>query len=123
MATPDEKVAHALARLSAAFVAELPDQVRAVEDGMTAWLAAPGEKCLFDVVSHRVHQLKGSGSTFGCPGISRAAGILERRLAEYRGEVEQGERPIANDVVAAMTQLRSEAELAGSRPDDKEGGA
>ena len=109
MSTPDDIVAAELQRLSAAFVAQLPEQVQAVEEQAMAWLSSPHDAERYEVLSHRVHQLKGSGSTFGCPGISRAARVFERRIAEYRGELEAGRLPAAEDVESAMAELQNEA--------------
>ena len=71
-------------RLSAVFVEGVPLRVQSVGDDVTAWLAAPDEEALFERLSHKVHQLKGAGSTFGCPGVSDAARALEQRLADCR---------------------------------------
>jgi chemotaxis protein histidine kinase CheA len=100
----------ALERLSAAFVDELPFRVQSVSDDMNAWLSAPDEESLYERLSHKVHQLKGAGSTFGCPGITEAARALERRLADCR----QGSR--FDELVFAMRLLQDEAaRLQGSR--------
>jgi HPt (histidine-containing phosphotransfer) domain-containing protein len=109
MSTPDEIVAAELQRLSAAFVAQLPEQVQAAGELAMAWLGAPRDAGRYAILSHRVHQLKGAGSTFGCPGISRAARELERRIAEYRGELEAGRLPAAEDVESAIAELQNEA--------------
>jgi chemotaxis protein histidine kinase CheA len=121
MPTPDEIVAAELQRLSAAFVAQLPEQVRVVEEEAIAWLSAPRDAERYEVLSHRVHQLKGSGSTFGCPGISRAARMFERRIAEYRGELEAGRLPAAEDVEKAMAELQNEARRVRTQSRDPEG--
>jgi chemotaxis protein histidine kinase CheA len=88
MTTPDELVAVELARLSASFVAQLREQVQAVEDEMTAWLEAPRDVERFEILSHKVHQLKGSGSTFGCPGISRAAAMTQLQIEARRARTQ-----------------------------------
>jgi len=108
MTTPDDLVAAELARLSADFVARLPEQLQAVEDEVTAWLDAPEDPERFEILSHRVHQLKGSGSTFGCPGISRAARTLEQRLGAYRRGIDAGQPPGAADVESAVERLQNE---------------
>ena len=41
MTTPDDIVAAELVRLSADFVARLPEELQAVQDGVSAWLDAP----------------------------------------------------------------------------------
>jgi chemotaxis protein histidine kinase CheA len=120
MTTPDELVAVELARLSASFVAQLREQVQAVEDEMTAWLEAPRDVERFEILrilSHKVHQLKGSGSTFGCPGISRAARALEQRLGTLRRKIDAGVLPTPGDVESAMTQLQIEARRASRDPE------
>ena len=109
MTTPDELVAVELARLSASFVAQLAGQVQAVEDEMTAWLDEPRDVERFEILSHKVHQLKGSGSTFGCPGISRAARALEQRLGMLRRGIDAGVLPAPGDVESTMAQLQNEA--------------
>ena len=108
MTSPDDIVAAELARLSAEFVAQLPAEVRAVEDEVTAWLDRPEDPRRFEIVSHRVHQLKGSGSTFGCPGISRAARLLEQRIGRYRRETDAGKPPAAGDVESAVAGRQNE---------------
>lgn len=120
MTTPDELVAVELARLSASFVAQLAEQVQAVEDEMTAWLDAPRDVERFEILSHKVHQLKGSGSTFGCPGISRAARALEQRLGTLRRDIDAGVLPAPGDVESAMTQLQNEARRARTQSRDSE---
>ena len=74
MSEVEQKFARELARLSDAFVDELPLRVQSVSEDMSAWLSAPDEEALLERLRHKVHQLKGAGSTFGCPGISAAAG-------------------------------------------------
>ena len=112
MTSPDEIVAMELARLSAAFVAQLPEQIQAVEDDMAAWLDAPQDADRFDILSHKVHQLKGSGSTFGCPGVSRAARTLEQRSGTLRRDIDAGQLPVPAAVESAMVQLQNEARRA-----------
>lgn len=120
MTTPDEIVAIELARLSATFVAQLPGQLQAVEDDMTAWLDEPEDIERFEILSHRVHQLKGSGSTFGCPGVSRAARALEQSLGAFRGEIVAGRLPAPVAVESAMTELQNEARRARMQTPDPE---
>jgi chemotaxis protein histidine kinase CheA len=122
MATPDELVAKELARLSADFIARLPEQLRRVEDEVKAWLDAPRDRGRYEVLAHRVHQLKGSGSTFGCPGISRAARMLEQRMGDLRREIDAGQRPATTDVESAMAQLQNEGRRAQTRLRRQEGG-
>ena len=115
MTTPDDIVAVELARLSADFVARLPEELQAVQDGVSAWLDAPRDPQCFEILSHRVHQLKGSGSTFGCPGISRAARTLEQRLGAYRRGIDAGQSPPAEGVESAVQRLQNEVLCAQSR--------
>jgi chemotaxis protein histidine kinase CheA len=122
MTTADELVAKELARLSANFVAQLPEQLQAVEEGVYAWLDAPRDSGHYHVVSHRVHQLKGSGSTFGCPGISSAAQALERHIGAYRRELDAGTTPERRAVESAMAELQNEATRVRTRPQDPEAG-
>jgi chemotaxis protein histidine kinase CheA len=109
MTAADELVAKELARLSANFVAQLPEQLQAVEEGVHAWLDAPRDSGHYEILSHRVHQLKGSGSTFGCPGISRAAQALERHIGAFRRELDAGTTPERRAVESAMAELQNEA--------------
>ena len=109
MTTPDEIVARELARLSASFVSQLPEQLRAMETEFAAWLDAPRDTVRFEILTHRVHQLKGSGSTFGCPGISQAAQTFERRLGAFRREIDAGRLPSTSAVESALASLQNEA--------------
>lgn len=93
-----------LERLSAEFVEELPFRVQSLSDDMAAWLSAPHEDSRYERLSHKVHQLKGAGSTFGCPGISELARALEQRLAECRA----GSPP--EKLSVAMRLLQDEAD-------------
>ena len=122
MTTPDEIVAMELARLSATFVAQLPEQVRAVEDDMAAWLDAPADGSQFEILSHKVHQLKGSGTTSGCPGVSKAAQALEQCLGAFRREIDAGRLPAPVDVESAMAALQNEAQRAHVQSRDPEAG-
>ena len=103
MASGDRRFQRELERLSAAFVDELPVRVQSVSDDMTAWLSSPDEDSLFERLSHKVHQLKGAGSTFGCPGISEAARALELRLADCRKSTR------FDELAVAMRMLQDEA--------------
>ena len=118
MSTPDDLVAGELARLSATFVAQLPDQVRGVGDDLAAWLHTPQDSGRYELLSHKVHQLKGSGSTFGCPGISSAARRLEQSLGAFRQDIEDGLEPAPAPVESAMAALQNEAKRAQSRSPD-----
>lgn len=103
MSEADRKFSKELERLSAAFVDELPLRVQSVSDDMSAWLSAPDEDSLFERLSHKVHQLKGAGSTFGCPGISEAAQTLEQRLVDCRNG------SAFDELAVAMRLLQDEA--------------
>ena len=95
--------------MSAAFVAQLPRQVQALSDDLVAWLSLPREAALLERLSHKVHQLKGAGSTFGCSGISDSARVLEQRLATLRSDATGGSASAMDEVEAAMEALRGEA--------------
>jgi hypothetical protein len=69
-----------------------------------------------------VHQLKGAGSTFGCPGVTRAARALERRIGAYRSDFRAGRLPAAAAVESALEQLQNEATRAKTLSRDPEGG-
>lgn len=112
----DERLATELARLSADFVAQLPGQLRAVQDAAAAWLDAPRDSGRYEIVARRVHKLKGSGSTFGCPGVTRAARTLEQQLAAYRRDIDAGVRPAIGGLESAMAQLQTEATRAQPGP-------
>jgi chemotaxis protein histidine kinase CheA len=118
MTTPDEIVALELARLSANFVSQLPEQLQEVESEFAAWLDAPQDTARFEILSHRVHQLKGSGSTFGCPGVSRAARTLEKSLGAYQQEIDAGRPPAPEAVESALTSLQNEARRARAQSPD-----
>ena len=95
--------------MSAAFVAQLPRQVQALSDDLVAWLSVPRDAALLERLSHKVHQLKGAGSTFGCSGISDSARALEQRLATLRSDATGGSASAMDEVEAAMEALRGEA--------------
>jgi chemotaxis protein histidine kinase CheA len=103
MSKADRKFERELERLSSVFVDELPFRVQSVNDDMSAWLSSPDEDSLFQRLSHKVHQLKGAGSTFGCPGITEAARSLEQRLADCR------DGPPFDELALAMRLLQEEA--------------
>jgi len=109
MTTADDEFAREYARLSAAFVAQLPQQVQILNDDLIAWLSASRETTLFDRLSHKLHQLRGSGSTFGCNGVSEAARVLEQRLAALRADAAAEPVSELDEVEAAMLELRGEA--------------
>lgn len=108
MTAADEEFAREFSRLSVAFVAQLPRQVQALSDDLVAWLSAPREAALLERLSHKVHRLKGAGSTFGCSTISDAARVLEQRLAALRSDAIGGSASALDDIEAAMEALRGE---------------
>jgi len=109
MTVADEEFERELARMSARFVAQLPRQVQALSDDLVAWLSVPRDAALLGGLSHKVHQLKGAGSTFGCSSISDSAKELEQRLARLRSDVTGGSASAIDEVEAAMEALRGEA--------------
>ncbi len=109
MTAADEEFARESARLSAAFVAQLPRQVQALSDDLVAWLSVPRDAALLERLSHKVHQLKGAGSTFGCSGISDAATALEKHLAALRSDATYESASAMDEVESAMEALRGEA--------------
>ena len=108
MNTPDKEFERELARLSAAFVEGLPVQVKSVRDELAEWMATPRNTELFERLSHKVHQLKGAGSTFGCPGVSDAARALERDLKNLRAACTADDAVMSGDVETVMQKLQSE---------------
>ena len=120
MTSPDELVAMELARLSANFRAQLPQELQAVEGDVAAWLDAPGDSRRLEILSHRVHQLKGSGSTFGCPGISLAARTLEKSIGEYHREVDAGGEPARAVIESAVAELQNEVRRTQTQSQDPE---
>lgn len=111
--TPEQEFEQELARLSAAFVAELPLKIQSVSDDMTAWLAMPQDSELYKRLAHKVHQLKGAGSTFGCPQISDAARALERDLSDIRTTVVADVELARHEAEAAIQRLRHAAAAPG----------
>jgi len=109
MTTEDEQFAREFALLSATFVAQLPRQIQALSDDLVAWTSAPREAALLVRLSHKVHQLKGAGSTFGCNGISDAARALEQHLTASRSDGIGGSASAMDEVEVAMEALRGEA--------------
>jgi len=109
MTTADEEYSREFARLSATFAAQLPRQVQVLSDDLDAWLLAPGDMARLDTLSHKVHQLKGAGGTFGCSGVSDAARAVEQYLAELRGDVSNASASAMDQIEAAMETLRGEA--------------
>ena len=108
MNSPDKEFERELARLSAAFVEGLPVQVKSVRDELAEWMATPRNTELFERLSHKVHQLKGAGSTFGCPGVSDAARALEHDLASLRAACTADDAAMSGDVETVMQKLQSE---------------
>jgi HPt (histidine-containing phosphotransfer) domain-containing protein len=102
-----------LARLSAAFIAELPLKVQAVGDDMTAWLAEPQDAERYERLCHRVHQLKGAGSTFGCQGVSDAARSLEIELAKIKTAAAADVERARREAEAAIQRLWQAAAAPG----------
>jgi len=109
MITADEQFEQELARLSARFVDQLPRQVQALSDDLVAWLSMPRDAALLERLSHKVHQLKGAGSTFGCSSISDSAKELEQRLDTLRSDATGGSGLAKDEVEAAMEALRGQA--------------
>ena len=109
MTVADEEFAREFARLSATFVAQLPRQVQALSDDLGAYQATPHDAALFDTLSHKVHQLKGAGSTFGCSSISDLAMALEQCLATRQSNAADGSATDFDAVDAALEALRGEA--------------
>jgi chemotaxis protein histidine kinase CheA len=109
MTAADEEFARQLARMSVTFVAQLPGQVQALSDDLVAWLSAPREAALLERLRHKVHRLKGAGSTFGCSTVSDAARVLEQRLVVLRSDASGGSASALDEIEAAMEALRGEA--------------
>jgi len=109
MTAADEEFAREFARLAAAFVAQLPRLVQALSDDLVAGLSVPRDAALLERLSHKVHQLKGAGGTFGCSGISDSARALQQRLATLRSDATGGSASAMDEVEAAMEALRGEA--------------
>lgn len=109
MTALDREFEQELARLSAAFVAELPRKIQSVSDDITVWLTTPQESGLYERLSHKVHQLKGAGSTFGCPGISDAARALEQELADIQAATPASAGLARQEAAAAIRRLQDEA--------------
>jgi len=109
MTVADKEFERELALVSARFVAQLPRQVQVLSDDLVAWLSVPRDAALLKGLSHKVHQLKGAGSTFGCSGISDSAKELEQRLATFQSNATGGSAAAMDEVESAMEALRGEA--------------
>ena len=108
MTTADDQLSRELARLSAEFVAQLPQQITAVSRDLDAWCSAPGEAPLFEQLCRKVHRLKGAGGTFGCSGISDAARVLEQCLAAWQTRASEATNRDVSDIEAAMAALEAQ---------------
>jgi len=106
MTTPDTEFSRQFARMSASFVADLPQQVEAMTDELAAWLAWPEDTAKFEDLSQKTHRLKGAGGTFGCSGISDAARTLECQLVVLQTDLAGGSASAKAKIEAEMESLR-----------------
>ncbi len=73
--TPSEKFLAELAELNRQYAAALPERLALLD---AAWKAVRnGERSALEDLLKEAHYLAGSGSTFGQPAVSEAAGALE----------------------------------------------
>ena len=73
----DDPLAAKIAVLQRAFVAQLPERIRALDDAL-ARLGQDEESV--KAVHVIVHSLAGAGATFGCPEVSTAAREIEQAM-------------------------------------------
>lgn len=67
-------------RLAKGYASELPKRISGIETALQEFLAAPIASETMDRLRRHVHQLKGSGSTFGFDDITRVARAFEAVL-------------------------------------------
>jgi len=76
--TPSEKFLAELAELNRQYAEALPGRLALVD---AAWTAVRGgDRAALEDLLREAHYLAGSGSTFGQPAVSEAAGALELYL-------------------------------------------
>jgi chemotaxis protein histidine kinase CheA len=80
LSDPIKLVQEQLARLAKGYASELPKRISGTETALQEFLAAPIASETMDRLRRHVHQLKGSGTTFGFDDITRVACVFEAVL-------------------------------------------
>jgi len=80
--TVHDEIEEGLRRLRADFIATLPARLKTVRESIEQALGGGGPPAAA-VARNIVHQLRGTGSSFGLPELTDAAGRAEQKLREY----------------------------------------
>jgi len=84
MSASEDSWTEKLAGLRADYARDLPDKLAEIQAGWRTHLESPTAATHGDLV-RRVHNLAGTGATFGLPAISECARALERFLHDVVG--------------------------------------
>lgn len=107
-----------LVELRKGYARELPEKVRLVEESWQALLKGRWNEKDLEELERMVHNLSGSGRTFGFPEVSTAARELEICL---KAVMKSGARP-ADEKLAAMAGLLESVRRAVGEPENTEAG-
>ncbi len=109
-----------LARLSRGYAGELPRRVNEMEAALHAFLASTiaGAGETMDRLRRHVHQLKGSGTTFGFGDITRVARDFEAVLEVLSRQALPPSAAQQAQLSALVAELRALAEQARDRGGD-----
>lgn len=101
------------------FAARLPDRLREVEEAWETARAAGWQEAEARTFHRLTHSLAGAGATFGFPGVTDTARLLEQRLKP----VAQGSQPPPDDdtVAELLDGIRQASQLPASSPSDEPG--
>ena len=112
MNDPIKLVQQEFARLSKGYARELPKRVLDMETALQQFLAAPIAGETMDKLRRQVHQLKGSGATFGFGDITRVARTFEALLDALARQAAPPSPEQRAQLSRLTTELRTLAERA-----------
>lgn len=107
----DNELQRTIAKLRADYAAELPGTVAKMEELWRRLIAAEVPPSGLGELVRMAHSITGSGTTFGIPGASAAAGELEAYLDPYgkSGRLPgENEQPKVSTLLAALRQAATQ---------------
>lgn len=107
-----------LAYLRTAYAQALPEKLKQIDAAALDWYKTPTSRDKLEALYLLVHNLAGSGATFGFTDISKNAQILEHLLKKALSKPVLDCATITSDVHQLMTQLAASFPALTQAPQD-----
>jgi chemotaxis protein histidine kinase CheA len=107
-----ESLQSKIERLRNSFFAELPERMAQIEQVFHHLMANPSESQIREDLNRKIHNIKGTGASFGLKELSHTAMLVETKLSIFEGSHLSINKSLLADIDDLIQQLKTQIQQA-----------